>query len=174
MPLFRQLVPMEAMICWPLPLRQRPAWDGRTAVYFKILLAGFRRPENRGQPTTIFPPFAMMTINYANGLPVEWVDLRYSRPWPSSPPVGPVGEHPHPAVADLTVGEYGAQRDRLFALYDELAEALLAGEPFARQDEFGVVFGTLAEPGLMPYYRAVAPRFVERFLGPGPAAGSDG
>lgn len=170
MPLFRQVVPMEAMICWPIPVRHRPAWDGRTAVYLKVLLAGYRRGAQRGDPTRIFPPFAMLTLNFANGAPVEYADVRYTRPWPMTPPFGPVGEHPHPAIAHLTTGDYLKERDRLFQLYDELAESLLAGTPFANRDEFADVLGRMVEPGLLPYYRSVGPRFIETFLGPGPHA----
>jgi hypothetical protein len=55
MPLFRQVVPTDTMIGWPIPVRQRPAWDGRTAVYLKLLLFGFRRGPEQGDPTSLFP-----------------------------------------------------------------------------------------------------------------------
>ena len=83
---------------------------------------------------------------------------------------GPVGEHPHPAIAHLSVGDYRKERDRLFQLYDELAESLLIGTPFADRAEFADVLGRMIEPGLLPYYRTIGPKFVETFLGPGPHA----
>jgi hypothetical protein len=166
MPLFRQLVPMEAMIGWPIPVRHNPGWDGRPAVYLKFLLSGNRRPERRGEPTRLLPPFAMITLNWATGAPVEFADLRYSRPWPITFPPPVIGEFPHEAVRGMTAGDYLAARSRLCELYDDLFESLAHGAEFAEAQEFGELLGRLAEPGLLPFYRKVAPRFVERFLGP--------
>ncbi|WP_298798349.1 hypothetical protein [uncultured Pseudonocardia sp.] len=165
MPLFRQVVPMEALVGWPIPARHNPGWDGRTAVYLKFPLYGYHRPARRGEPTRLLPPFAMLTLNWANGAPVEFVDFRYSRPWPitATPPV--IGEFPHAAVRELSGGDYLAARVRLAELYDGLFESLGDGSGFDGEAELADLLGRLLEPCLAPYYRMIAPRFAERFLG---------
>ena len=157
MPLFRQLVPMESMINWPLPKRQRPAWDGRTAVYLTFLLSGFRRPARRGDPTELLPPFATLTLNWANGAPVEYSDLRYRRPWPiTDPPPVVGGSHTRPSAASAWASTWPPAL-RLGELYDGLVENLLSGSGWAGDQEFAALFSRIVEPGLVPYYRAIAP-----------------
>ena len=165
MPLFRQLVPMEAMIGWPIPIRRDSGWDARRAVYMKLPLFGTGRPVRRGDPTQLLPPFAVLTLNWANGVPVEYADLRYTQPWPMSPSQVAVGEFPHAAVRELSAGEYLKERTRLCELYDEVFESLAAGRPFTGRVEFGERLAVLMEPSLLPYYRLLAPRFVAAFLG---------
>lgn len=166
MPLFRQLVPMEAAVGWPIPVR-RGAGTGRFAVYLRLPLYGFR-PVG-GQDTELFPPFATLTLDWRSGQPVEYADLRFTRPWPVPERPVPVGAFPHAAVR-TSYGEYTADRERLLAGYDEMAGALGEGRAFTGAEGFSALLRKLMEPGLEPYYRALAPRFLARFLGPGPSA----
>lgn len=170
MPLFRQVVPMESGIGWPIPVRHRPWRNGDPAVYLKLPLFGFQRPRDVGRETQVYPPFALITLEWRTGRPVEYADLRYTRPWPVPDRPEPVGEFPHDAVRGMTTGQYLAARDRLLALYDELFAGLGGDGSFAGAVEFAELFGRLVEPSLLPYYRTLGGRFVERFLGAGPSA----
>lgn len=170
MPLFRQLAPMESGVGWPIPVRHRPGWTGKTAVYLRLPLFGLQQSSDRTRPTVLYPPFATITLNWATGRPVEYADLRFTRPWPIHGRQSPVGEFPHEAVRAMSVGEYRKARDRLLELYDGMLDELRDERTFADSGEFTEYFGTLLEPALLPYYRALGGRFVERFLGSGPSA----
>lgn len=175
MPLYRQLVPMEAGVGWPIPLR-RPGLDGEPVVYLKLPLYGFRPSPRRGQGALLFPPFATVTLRWDTGRPVEYVDLLFTRPWAMSREVKPVGEFPHDAVRGSRQA-YLADRARLLASYDELCERLARREPLSADwaSEFSDLLRRLVEPGLEPYFRTLGRSFYERFLGAGPdAAGEDG
>lgn len=159
-PLFRQLVPMEAGIGWPIPLRRSPS------LYVKLPLFGFAP----GRPTRLFPPFAVLTVDHATARPVEYVDLRYAQPWPVPATPEPVGEFPHEAVRGR-LGDYRKDRTRLLECYDGMLTSLCDDSPFVEAEEFTELLGRLVEPALLPYYRMLGPRFYERFLGPGPMVG---
>ncbi|MFE0457868.1 hypothetical protein ACFW1A_01240 [Kitasatospora sp. NPDC058965] len=164
---FRAVAPMEAVPGWPLPARRRRA-GAEPVVALRFPLHTHRAVREGG--ALLFPPFATLTADWATGRVVEYTDLRYSRPWPV--PGGasePVGFFPHEAVR-TTLGAYTADRERLLAGYDDLADALAAERAFGGAPDFAELLRRLLEPGLEPYYRALAPRFLDRFLGPGPSA----
>jgi hypothetical protein len=167
MPLFRQLAPMEAGIGWPIPIRHRLAGNSGNSVYLRIPLYGF---ESRGGRVRLYPPFAVITLAWVapgrRPRPLEYADLRFTRPWAVNGSPAAVGDFPHAAVRG-TVAEYLAQRNRLFALYDELLDTLREGAPFADPSygEFAALFRVLMEPSLVRYYRSLAPKFCQEFLG---------
>ena len=167
MPLFRQLAPMEAGIGWPIPVRHRPGWRSATSVYVRMPLFGF---QPRAGEVRLYPPFAVITLAWAGPdgrpRPLEYADLRFTRPWAVSGSPEPAGTFPHPAVRG-TVAEYLAHRDRLFGLYDELLDTLHDGAPFSGPSyrEFSQLLRMLMEPSLERYYRSLAPGFFQEFLG---------
>jgi hypothetical protein len=167
MPLFRQLAPMEAGIGWPIPVRHRPGWSGRTSVYVRLPLFGFGRQAGQ---TRLYPPFAIITMAWPESAskprPLEYSDLRFTRKWAVGGSTEPVGTFPHDAVRGPVV-DYLAARDRLFALYDEMLDALAAERPFGESasHEFAALLRRLMEPSLESYYQDLAPRFCQQFLG---------
>ncbi|WP_409239120.1 hypothetical protein [Streptomyces sp. PA5.6] len=161
MPLFRQLVPMEAGIGWPVPLRLSRR-SGAPRICLRLPLFGMHALSDGG--AELFPPFATVTLDRATGRPMEYVDLRLTRPWPPPDDTRPVGVFPHKTL-DGTVGDYRAARRELLGLYDDLCESLAARTPFARGARFTALLRTLLEPGLEPYYRALGPDFFTHFLG---------
>ncbi|MEV5978335.1 hypothetical protein [Streptomyces sp. NPDC052114] len=170
MPLFRQLAPMESGIGWPVPLRLGPrSDDGATRVCLRVPLFGMRPLRDGG--AELFPPFATLTLDRATGRPMEYVDLRLTRPWPLPGDPAPAGTFPHEAVRG-TIGEYRAARHELLALYDELCAALAAHTRFGGRERFSALLRRLVEPGLEPYYRAIGPEFFTRFLGPEEGSGA--
>ncbi|ETK35227.1 hypothetical protein [Microbispora sp. ATCC PTA-5024] len=159
-PLFRQLVPMESGVGWPIPVRHRPGWDGTTKVFLRLPLFGMRTVPGGG--THLYAPFATLTVEWRTGRPMEYCDLRYTRPWPVRR--DPVGTFPHEAVRG-PVEAYRADRERLLLLYDELAGCLADDRPFDAEAEFSALLRRLMEPPLEPYYRLLGDRFCTRFLG---------
>ncbi|MBV9143263.1 MAG: hypothetical protein JO115_20495 [Pseudonocardiales bacterium] len=158
-PLFRQVVPQEAGVGWPMPFRTQ----GK--VYVSLLCFGYG-PARNSVETAIFPPLALITVDWATGRPVEYLDLRFRHPWPDDQSTGQVGVFPHQAVARLSVNDYKRLRGELFAKYDELLEYLSAGKPFPGEftEDFQRRLRLLMEPGLEPYYRALSPDFFGRFM----------
>lgn len=159
-PLFHQLVPMEAGIGWPIPVRRRPG------VYLRLPLFGTARHEGR---TRLYAPFAVVTLDHATARPVEYQHLGFTRPFMPVTPPEPVGEFPHDAVRG-TMGDYGKARERLLECYDGLFASLRDDGPFVEAEEFTELLGRLVEPALLPYFRALGTKFYERFLGPGRVA----
>jgi hypothetical protein len=160
-PLFRQLVPMEAGIGWPIPVRRKPR------VYLRLPLFGLHREDGR---TLLSPPFATVTVDTDTGRPAEYQDLRFTRPWDPAGQPPSVGEFPHDAVRAMSTGDYAKARERLLECYDGLVASLVDDSPFVELEEFAELLGRLVEPSLLPYFRALGPRFYERFLGPGQVA----
>jgi hypothetical protein len=163
MPIFRQLVPQEAGIGWPIPLRKEQ--NGVCRVYVTFPLFGQASRVEQGE-TVLFPPFATLTLDWATQVPVEYVSLRFHNPWPEEQWEGEIGTFPHAAIVHMTAGEYKAKRGELLALYDEMFELLAQKQPFpaAWIARFSELLRLLIEPALEPYYRVLAPKFFERFL----------
>ena len=157
MPLFRQIVPLEAAIGWPIPLRK----DGK--VY--ITLPFYGCTPKKGQ-TSLFPPFATLTLDWANLMPVEYVNLRFRNPALDLNWEGQIGTFPHPAIAQITRGEYLEKRRELLAMYDEMFDNLSQNTPFTLEwnQQFSETLRLLIEPSLEPYYRVLGGKFFDRFL----------
>lgn len=158
-PLFRQLIPQEAGVGWPIPLRQ----EGR--VYIILPIFGFTPTTERGK-TKLFPPFATITVDWSNQVPVEYVNLRFRNPAPELTWTEEVGTFPHQAVEQMTVGEYQKLRRELLGMYDQMLELLSQKTAFSPEwcQRFGELLRILIEPSLEPYYRALNPKFFNRFL----------
>lgn len=158
-PLFCQLVPQEAGIGFPIPLRK----EGK--VYGILPCFGFNATSEPGK-TAIFPPLATITINWANQVPVEYVNLRFRHPAPELNWEEQIGTFPHPAIAHMSVGEYQEKRRQLLAMYDVMFAKLTSGDAFDPDwsAEFSSLLTMLLEPSLIPYYRVLGGKFCEQFL----------
>lgn len=155
-PLFQQVIPMEAGIGWTMPLRR----NGK--VYAIVPFFSFKS----AQTTTLFPPFATLTVDWATSVPVEYVNFRFRAPATDLDWNQVAGSFPHPAVAQLRRSEYLEKRQSLLLLYDEMFDHLAQGTPFRDRwvEQFSTLLRLLMEPALEPYYRAIAPKFFDRFL----------
>jgi hypothetical protein len=167
MPVFRQLVPQEAGVGWPMPFRTA------SGVYVTLLFFGYGQDRDGGT-TALFPPLSMITVDWAGWRPVEYLDLRYRHPWPGSQPTARVGTFPHPPVNELTVAEYRERRAETFCAYDEVLGHLGAGTSFPDDltARFRMLLRLVMEPGLEPYYRQLSPGFFGHFLPGGEPAGA--
>lgn len=157
-PLFMQLIPQEAGIGLPIPLRRNQK------VYAILPCFGFK-PIEKGK-TILFPPIAKVTVQWSNQLPVKYVNLKFDNPASELQWSGEIGIYPHDAVAGMTIGEYKAKRRELLQMYDEMFTALenSSGLSSDFKQEFSELFSTLLEPPLIPYYRVFGTKFCERFL----------
>ncbi|MEA2174713.1 MAG: hypothetical protein QOD00_2305 [Blastocatellia bacterium] len=166
-PIFRQLIPQEAGVGWPIPLMK----DGK--VYVKLSFYGFAQSKERKE-TILYPPFAIVTLSWPNQVPVEYLNLRFRNPWPEGDWESQAGLFPHAAVAQMTVGQYEELREQLLTMYDEMFETLSCGEKTSAEWDarFGQRLRTLLEPSLEPYYRALGPKFFQHFLTRAAVAGS--
>jgi hypothetical protein len=157
--IFRQFIPQEAGIGWPIPLRQNEQ------IYVTFIFFGMSyQPDT--QQNMLFPPFATLTLNWANQHLVKYVDLYFENPWPEGNWQDSAGTFPHAAVANLSVGEYEEKRQELFSMYDEMLEILRQGTSFSPEwtSAFQENLRLLMEPELEPFYRALAPKFFGHFL----------
>ena len=131
--LFRQQVPQEAGVGWPMPFRRQ---DG--PVYVTLLFFSYALDPAAGA-TKIFPPLAVITVDWERWRAVEYLDLRYRHPWPDDQCEKQVGVFPHPAVAGLSVAEYRKLRSEMLGAYDELLEYLVSGTAFPPNSSPGSV-----------------------------------
>jgi len=160
-PLFRQLIPQEAGVGWPWPLRSQ------NKLYVYLPFFGYTQTPEKGQ-TALFPPFATLAVDWSNGLPVEYVNLHFRNPWSEGKWDIQAGYFPHNAIAQLTTSEYKAKRDELLTLYDELFERLAQAKPLPNELNTHIksLLRLLMEPPLEPFYRVLAPKFCDRYLAP--------
>lgn len=157
-PLFRQLIPMEAQIGWPIPLRR----EGK--VY--VTLPFFGASSQSQSQTVLFPPFAKMTLEWSNQKVVEYVNFRFQNPFTEAKWEKSVGTFPHPTIAQMSVGEYQEKRHQLLTMYDAMFENLSNGLTLSPEwnGQFSKLLRTLIEPALEPYYRTLGSKFFDRFL----------
>jgi hypothetical protein len=164
MPIFQQLVPAEAGIGWPIPLRR--------AGQIYVLLPFFGMEPLATGGATLYRPFATMTLRWPDATPVEYASLRFLEPRPESEWNTPIGHFPHAAIEGISRDQYVGLRRELLGLYDRLLETLGAeNAPLTREEEraFQRLFRLLFDPALEPFYRTLGPsalgaRFCNRFL----------
>jgi hypothetical protein len=157
-PLFMQLIPQEAGIGLPIPLRREEK------AYAILPCFGFK-PIEKGK-TILFPPLANVTVQWSNQLPVKYVNLKFDNPAPELQWSGEIGTYPHDAVVGMTIGEYKAKRRELLQMYDEMFAALENGSGLSPEwkQQFSELFSILIEPPLIPYYRVFGAKFCQKFL----------
>jgi hypothetical protein len=159
MPLYRQLVPAEAGVGWPLA-RQRA-----DRPYVALPFFGMPPSATPGE-SQLYPPFATITLDWQTGKPVSYTDLHASALWP--PVTVPVGTFPHDEIRRLTRGQYLELREELLRLCDQVLGSFagLARFPPESAARYRKLWRVLMEPSLEPYYRHLAPGFSGRLLPP--------
>lgn len=93
--------------------------------------------------------------------------MRFRNPWAEGQwDTERVGTFPHSAIAHLSISQYLERRYELLAMYDVLLNALANDEGLSPEwcASFSNLLHQLMEPALEPYYRALGPKFFERFL----------
>ena len=158
--LFREKIPMEAGLGWPIPLRK----DGNV---YAILLCFGVFPTTEKDVTALYPPFAAITIDWANQKLVNYVNFKEQNPRIQLQWEGQIGTFPHPSVTQFKPSEYREMRQELLSMYDEMFDKLSSGANFSSEwtARFSYLLGILLEPALQPYYRLLGGKFCNRFLG---------
>ena len=77
-----------------------------------------------------------------------------------------IGYFRHDAVKNLTKKEYEAKRSELFSYYDKLANSLVNGSEFTKEDDEKLrsTLQILVEPSLLPIYKVLDKDFYEKYL----------
>lgn len=158
-PIYRQVIPMEAQIGWPIPTRRQ------RRVYVTFPFFGIEYIPAIKE-SKIYPPFATCTFDWASQTLVEYADLRYRNLWPDLDWNISPGSFPHLAVAEFSVGQYNELRSTLLGMYDHLLETLSQRKALAAEwkTEFSLLLRILMEPSLESFYRTLGPTFFETFL----------
>ena len=78
----------------------------------------------------------------------------------------PVGYFRHDAVRQYNKTQYKELRRELLGEYDKVANALLGNAPYSISDEkrMAELLQLLAEPSLLPFYRAIDTDFYNKYL----------
>ncbi len=158
-PLFDVAVPIEAAVGMPLPRMDA----GRVCVALPVHGVAPGPAE-----AIIFPPLALVTVPWTDPStgPVppriaEYRDLRWSPVVPAGDPDAAIGSHPagEEDVAAMT---------ECLGLVESMLDGLGAGHDLGpgQVARLQAVFPAAIPPALVPHYRALAPRFTDRFLGP--------
>jgi hypothetical protein len=158
-PIYRQVIPLEANIGWPIPSRRKK----RVFVMFPFFSVEHILTSKE---TRLYPPFATITLDWLSQVLVEYVDLRYRNLWPETNWEDPIGVFPHPAVAEFSKGQYEKLRAKLLTMYDHLMETLNKNMALTPEwkTEFSLLLRILVEPSLESYYRSLGQNFFETFL----------
>ena len=163
MPLFKQVVPMEAAVGWPIP--RRKVGD----LYVKFPLFGQAKiTKDEKVNLNLFPPFAMMTFNWQTLRLVEYIDFCFRSPDPELKWQGEIsiGTFPHPAISkQMSVEDYMKKRHELYVMYDHLFDVLANGKSQTSEEDsaFSYLFSLMLEPPLVPYYRVLGGKFLKHF-----------
>jgi len=153
-PVFRSLVPMEAGIGWPVPIRR----NGH--VYLCIPAFGLQQAMG-DQPVLIYPPFATITVSWPNSVVMEYVNLRWKNLWNEDEFAKPAGTFPHPEIAGLQLAQYSEMRTQLLNYYDSMLNATMDETD---ENDFRNLLCKMMEPSLLPYYRILFPKYYGYFI----------
>lgn len=121
------------------------------------------RPDDK---TLIMPAEYALSFDYPSGWLASFETLRLSPRYANVDFDKPVGTFRHEAIKHLDRAGYAAKKGELHALLDALVAHLGGEGDFTRADEAALaeLYGLLAEPSLLPFYKALAPQFYTRYI----------
>lgn len=157
-PIFKQLVPMEAVSGWPIPMIKNKR------AYVMLPFYGAQNQE-KGK-TELYPPLGVITVDCLTMAVVKYVNLRYENPWPEGKWQDTAGYFPHEAISKMTIREYKAKKKQLMSLYDTIIKCSIDGKKLDVETDaqFSKILSVLMEPSLKPFYQAISPGFFNHFL----------
>lgn len=145
-------VPLETALSLPVPVVQ----NGQ--LYLAAFYYGVKRGGGPGTGVAL-APLARLLASYPAGRLVSFVHRDVGDLFPglaSTGELGPVVAAPQPPAERMR------ERHTLFALYTPILEAYRTGVKEPEQlAAFRSMFHRMAEPGLLPYYRALNPDFFK-------------
>lgn len=144
-------VPIETAFSLPVPIIVQKK-QAVAAFYYGIQRQG--RPE----AGLALPPVARLIAAYPEPRLIEFLHKQAQLLFPDLPAHGDLGL----LLADpeLKIQQRMENRKKLFDLYPPIVDAFFKNmdDKYIRQQFFSA-FSQLAEPGLLPYYRALNPEF---------------
>jgi len=149
-----RLVPMESVPSLPVPLKMNDN------ICLSILFFTGRRSKDEAK-IKIFPPNAIIIIDYFTSKIVYFRDYKTHDQYKESKWNEPIGEFPHKEIESLTLKEYTDKRKELLANYDKIINLLKKNMNDGKaKEDFRISFYQLCEPSLLPFMRKAGPSFL--------------
>ncbi len=134
-----------------------------------VMTVPFLRYKVTGQvdKTLVFPIHYTVTVALPSTRILAFQDLSADRRFQKVDFGKPIGFFRHEAVKSLSKTQFAAKREALFAAYDKIIAAMVAGRDYTpgERETMADLLKMLAEPCLMPIYQALEPAFYAKFLG---------
>jgi len=151
-----QLTPLETAPSLPVPI----------IINSKAYLAFFffiGKRLNKNEKIKLYRPLVKFVIDGNTARVVNYVDYSVIDEFPESDWQEPIGEFPHPEIAEMTLENYKKNRNELIEKYDEIITDFLENKKDEQLwGEFSQKFYQLCEPALLPYMEKESPSFFER------------
>lgn len=132
------------------------------------LLIPFLRYQTTGEvdKTRVYPIRYTITLELPTEKVVGFANLEYDPVFGSIDFDKPVGYFRHESIRQYDKAQYEALYEELMQEYEKVAEALLFGGAYGPEDEARMreLLQLLAEPSLLPVYRALDMDFYNKYL----------
>lgn len=132
------------------------------------MLVPFLKYKVTGKPdgTLVFPIRYSVTLEIPEERFVGFDDYSFDERFAEVDFGKAIGTFRHDAVKHLNKKEYDAKRSELFTYYDKLANSLVNGTEFTKQEDEKLrsMLQMLAEPSLLPIYKVLDKDFYEKYL----------
>lgn len=149
-------------MCWPAPVLAPSGGNeevGRVCLKVPVLSA---LPQEDG--FDLFPPAAHLVATWPTGRVVSFVNHHFDSPWGHSIDYSvPIASFPHASLR--TRGEsYSELRTEAYRCYDTLLSEMANDRDPSEHlwRSLGAALKPVLEPGLLPFYRLLAPNFFGR------------
>lgn len=132
------------------------------------LVIPFLRYKSTGivDKTLIYPIRFAITVSLTTGKIVGFEDFGYRSAFRNIDFSKPIGFFRHDAIKDLNKQQYKEKKSELFALFSEIATAIVENKETdaTTEQNFSALFSTLLEPSLHSTYKWLDDSFCKRFL----------
>lgn len=127
--------------------------------YYRSIL----RPQDQ---TLLMPPEYTLTVDYPSGKLISFENLRLDARYAKVNFDKPAGTFRHEAIRHLDREGYRKAKEDLYEALNRLVAYLGEEGDFTQQEEeqLSQLYGSMTEPGLHPFYRALSPQFYTRYI----------
>ena len=160
-PARQSLIPMECRASWWIPVQTSPESALALQAFYYPVRGGWNEPKQVGRP------LFLVTIDPTNGRLLSITDLRFQDFAPDVPAEEIVGELTKDKLPAQTIPELEILNEQMSAAYDRMLPLTFRSAAQLTQTERKTIkrfrdrFEIMAEPFLIPFYRALNPRFFE-------------
>ena len=116
--------------------------------------------------TLVYPIRYTISVELPENHVVGFSDLSFNKAFEKVDFNKPIGFFRHDSIKNLDKNEYKAKRAELMALYSKLADSLIYGTEFTKEDDNNMktLLRLLVEPSQYPIYKSLDKDFYNRFL----------